>query len=1241
MSAGVRERSRGRARSAALFSVLACLIATPALAAVGRTAAMMSVSDNGSAEYRIPIVVPPGINGLTPNIALAYSSNARNGLLGVGWSLAGLSSVTRCAQTIAQHGTRKAVQVDSSDRFCLDGNVLRLVNAVPYGDNGSEYRTELETYARIRVSAAVAGSPTTFTVERKDGLKYFYGSADDTRIQPVGSSIIRTWLLSSIADRSGNAIGFSYYKDLSTGGYRPKAITWTDRSGTSGPYKIEFFYEGRPDTLTTYATGSVVQEPNRLSRIDVTYNTSSLTRRYWLIYQTAPTSASSRIAQIQECGVGGDCVPATNFQYAAGAAGYAASTSTQTNAVGGYLRPAAVGDFNGDGRSDVIYPSTVGAPGDLHIYYMLGNATGGFDGPYDSGLLCPNSNVGPLCTLATQQDSDGDGRMEIAGSVTGGVGIPIYELATVGQPFQQIGGLPEGLPMDYDGDGRDDRVNVQQACNSLAVGICVTPTMEPIASYTAPNGQFFMGASMFASNLGWINQTPVDFNGDGRSDIGVVTAANLNQIHTFRALLSRVGGFTEASASITFDPTSSANFSSGFVPLDVNGDGCTDVLHIISPAAKLYISNCGRAGVTEIFQPAVTTPIALAANTFVDTRMVLAVDWDGDGRQDIVYGGNVYRSTGTGLAAAAAANLPARSGSLADIPIQLGDFNGDGQVDLLYDVGSSIVWVPHAGATTPDLLTNATDAYGVSGTVTYGVTTNSAVHSLAPFSYPLRPDIVPRFVVSTIDRSVGDGNTWSEYHSYFWGALSLTGRGSLGFGAIRRNDGNTGLWTYEYLAQAYPYTGMRYQVDVISPTWVLVDRQQMNLNDLNYGSGYELRQFPYATTRSRIRYELDGALSGAQIASESETILAMDSTSGTPTSISSVMTEPAGSNGLSPGRTYSTATVIPSGYLVNDTTNWCLGRASRTEVTKSHSGSFAGEPRTRTTGATWDGLKCRPDQTVIEPADPTVSVTTNLYYDAFGNVETEQIIPAGLPPRSRTALYGTSGYYPLTVINEMSESTTQTFNPLFGAIATRTDANQLLTSFTYDSMGRSANDTRPDGTKTERFWTVCPVGQCDWRVRTYRTSNERATDNSLIGQTVEYFDMYDRPLYEYRWSPLLGSAAYSVRGYTYDAAGRVVQALFPFLNTATSWPAETTSFDALSRVRTKSRPVSASDPTIQSVTYTFAGRTTSVQDAEGKTTSQVTDVLGRIVRSTDGVGYAITTDYDCFGNPRRSIDSGG
>ena len=110
-----------------------------------------AVSPTGAATYTVPIEVPPGINGLQPELALVYNSQAGNGILGVGWQLSGLSAITRCPKTYAQDGVKEGIKLDITDRYCLDGQRLVPVdgNYANYGKDGKEYRTEINSFAKI------------------------------------------------------------------------------------------------------------------------------------------------------------------------------------------------------------------------------------------------------------------------------------------------------------------------------------------------------------------------------------------------------------------------------------------------------------------------------------------------------------------------------------------------------------------------------------------------------------------------------------------------------------------------------------------------------------------------------------------------------------------------------------------------------------------------------------------------------------------------------------------------------------------------------------------------------------------------------------------------------------------------------------------------------------------------------------------------------------------------------------
>ncbi|MFF3062822.1 SpvB/TcaC N-terminal domain-containing protein, partial [Streptomyces sp. NPDC057909] len=82
------------------------------------------VGSDGSYSYTVPLAVPQGRLGVQPSLSLEYSSGGGNGLLGAGWSLAGLSSISRCAKTRATEGMTSGVGLDTSDPFCLNGQKL-------------------------------------------------------------------------------------------------------------------------------------------------------------------------------------------------------------------------------------------------------------------------------------------------------------------------------------------------------------------------------------------------------------------------------------------------------------------------------------------------------------------------------------------------------------------------------------------------------------------------------------------------------------------------------------------------------------------------------------------------------------------------------------------------------------------------------------------------------------------------------------------------------------------------------------------------------------------------------------------------------------------------------------------------------------------------------------------------------------------------------------------------------------
>jgi hypothetical protein len=198
-------------RTAAIGAVAALLCAfgpTAQLEAeelVGTTAGELGVSAEGSANYNIQIALPPGTAGVQPKISLQYDSQAGNGALGVGFSLGGLSAISRCGQTLPIDRTIAGINYSSSDRFCLDGQRLVPVSG-SYGAEGTEYRTYFDESSKI-VSYGTAGSgPEKFKIWTKAGEILEFAYSSDSRIEAPGRSDVRVWALNKISEYGSWAI---------------------------------------------------------------------------------------------------------------------------------------------------------------------------------------------------------------------------------------------------------------------------------------------------------------------------------------------------------------------------------------------------------------------------------------------------------------------------------------------------------------------------------------------------------------------------------------------------------------------------------------------------------------------------------------------------------------------------------------------------------------------------------------------------------------------------------------------------------------------------------------------------------------------------------------------------------------------------------------------------------------------------------------------------------------------------
>ena len=298
----------------------------------------------GTGNFTVPISVPPGRNGLKPQIDLVYSSGNGNGPFGLGWQLSvpGVSRKTSRGMPLYD---------DSRDVFILSGSE----DMVPIENASSEFRSYRPRteglFARIEHHRDSSGD--YWIVRTKDGLVSTYGTpgkagGDPAVIaNPDRPEAIFSWKLTSTTDSFGNRIEYSYTRDSGSVGPHHwnqlylSEVRYGDYGDATDPQflvKIKFTYDGvvwragrpplpartRADCFSDYRAGFEIRTTQRCTQIDVTTQPGSeiLTRSYHLIYQDQtgdlPLNGASLLSQVVVEGRDGsssELLPPLEFGY--------------------------------------------------------------------------------------------------------------------------------------------------------------------------------------------------------------------------------------------------------------------------------------------------------------------------------------------------------------------------------------------------------------------------------------------------------------------------------------------------------------------------------------------------------------------------------------------------------------------------------------------------------------------------------------------------------------------------------------------------------------------------------------------------------------------------------------------------------------------------------------------------------------------------------------------------------------
>ncbi len=351
------------------------------------------------------------------------------------------------------------------------------------------------------------------------------------------------------------------------------------------------------------------------------------------------------------------------------------------------------GDLDGDGRQDWVYVGYANPGFDVYAAYAQP------DGSYvqrhqtfaPSGLG-EGSRVDALRDWFVI-DADGDGKSDVVIlDDTRGVVVTLLSgsggfTETEQQHFLPIlPGFHHWTPLDFDGDGRTDLVNIHMGSSNgqAAVQISSLRAFTAGTGWITGNDLDFVG-TMTDHTLAAFRA--IDFDGDGLADlVHVESDWQVGGATTLvRTLRSRGDGTFVENTQTTTQPYVDSH---QYLPIDFNGDGRTDLARVLSGPG-------GAPGMTVMlsrgdgnFGPATWLAASAAAAPWEQDARFVPGDLDHDGQADfyqvVTLGSSttlfLMWNTGTGFATQTVGGLGPFGGDVRSFV--LGDRDGDGSNDL-------------------------------------------------------------------------------------------------------------------------------------------------------------------------------------------------------------------------------------------------------------------------------------------------------------------------------------------------------------------------------------------------------------------------------------------------------------------------------------------------------------------------------------------------------------------------------
>ncbi|QOU29873.1 VCBS repeat-containing protein [Vibrio coralliilyticus] len=1266
--------------SFALFStsLLLALFSQPALSLTADAEKSIQLSGDfsvsgGQASYSLPISVAPGRAGHQPLLSLEYRSDSPNGMLGMGWSFGGLSSISRCGKNLEKDGRWGRVNFDSNDRYCLDGQRLVAISGRD-GENLTEYRVENNGYAKIVSFGRAGDGPASFKVWYKDGSVYEYGVSDDSRVELPTQADVYKWALNKITDASkANHINFVYSEENSAGKHKLTQVNYVGG-------KVNLVYETRPDSTSQFLGGKLLNRNERLHQVETFDSTGNKIGTYGLTYQKSSYTARSQLTKINYC-ANGQCSTDISFTWVGRRdPGLGGASNTGFNSPRYY-------DTNGDGKGTAYGELSRSTNGTMSVKGLNGTTHANVKSfSLNGSVTAPSVALNQCNVNAASSYNKGNGQF----------GYYCQFTACSGDSCKYgSNGVNYG---DFNGDGIE---TYQKGYSTVDIN---GDGLDDLHKFDIPNGGYryqIMGSGWqtLPSAGGRVLKSFTDINNDGYLDavMGSPTSTGLLYVHLFNGksygspspinnhsvshedgvYFSDLNndGYPELGYGRNFyQNTKNNQFSTGvfldagakiYSVQDVNGDGWADVLtRADGDNVKAHIRQSSKH-----VQDKITRFSEVGVDYSVSYKAAVE--------------NSIYTTTGASSSYPYKVVTPRRYlvANVTKSPKGYGatsySYKYAGAKTHLKGGGflgfKTITETESADVVTVTKTTFEQDKLAITGKpLTVEVSKDGKKVSEISYQYKqhtrqgYNAKYYQVYAEQVVKNKYGLGNsevverkeTITRVMDRFGNLLDET---SVVSSDIEGAGKFTSTSKFEYLSTGLNNNHHIYDISTVSN----IDNLSTLLSSFKAGLGrycgangevyfkandhivliHSDVDIPLVLQRynAYFKYQVTGSstdLDGLTVyTGKLVNASAADFTAANPQSCGSYAIGDFDGDGKMEFTTSKTTRT----ELVTETGDsfWKIGTVANststladniTNLKRAISNTYSYDDNGFLTSSTVNSSDYESSSDI---ASGGKSVTNRYSYDQWGNVVSQSVEGTDLAARTSTTLYDSQGLYVTSSANALGHRSSTQFNAQ-GLLTKSVSALKGRTSsFAYDAFGRVTRETLP-GTGNTNLTQYHLGAQCGSHAIS-QTVSCVTTNPASGGQVTTHFDYAGR---EIRKLHTGFSGQLVVVDTRWDRNGRKRSVTRPqFVGTKAAAPLVTFDYDALNREIKKQEPANGGG--IASFVTTYDGYKTSVKDARGFSHSTVTNVMGHILRKDEPHGAYQTYQYYPDGKLKASTDSAG